>query len=256
MIEKTLDKSHWKIPISSLEPKFCFQICPVWVVLNGSHTHGWRLWSRCFRTSAKWVTWTTSSLKDKSAPGGWRQTGNDGWAGEAMAGEATCRASLPGLRIRGHTITRTNFWKPLAKVSLWSPRHSQRRSGSTWKVLLSPPEIQSSLFNELRAPLLIHASRGQRRNRARMARSWRKDHLLLSAGPCTSGRIIALSGTTCNWYRGVCLGPTSHGHHGAKATAGHPGEQKRTRLNPPPCSDFSLQNHQPERGSAAGLSWV
>ena len=52
------------------------------------------------------------------------------------------------------------------------------------------------------------------------------------------------------------MGPASHGHHGAKATAGHPAEQKRTRLNPPPCSDFSLQNHQPERGSAAGLSWV
>lgn len=39
MIEKTLDKAHWKIPISSLEPKSSFQICPVWVVLHGTHTH-------------------------------------------------------------------------------------------------------------------------------------------------------------------------------------------------------------------------
>lgn len=49
------------------------------------------------------------------------------------------------------------------------------------------------------------------------------------------------------------MGPTSHGHHGAEATAGHPGEQERMRLYPPRCSDFSLQNHQPESGSAVGL---
>ena len=61
------------------------------------------------------------------------------------------------------------------------------------------------------------------------------------------------SGTTCNWHRGAHVGPTSHGHHGAEATAGHPGEQERMRLHPPPCRDFSLQNHQPERGSAVGL---
>ena len=96
--QKTLDEAHWRIPISSLEPKSSFQICPVWVVLHGTHSHGWCLWSRCFRTSAKRVAWTTSSRKDKSAPGGRWQTGNKGWAGEAMAGEATCRASLPGLR--------------------------------------------------------------------------------------------------------------------------------------------------------------
>lgn len=73
------------------------------------------------------------AARDKPAPGGWRQTGNKGWAGEAMAGEATCRAGLPRTApeachrrprrwLRGHTIsTRTNFWKPLARFPRFDP---------------------------------------------------------------------------------------------------------------------------------------